>query len=142
MLPVSTGFIFSDGTCLETGGLGHRKCAYKYIMEHNLKEEYDKFKGGEDEFLIERLGAIKICHYCGNHYIYLPKVVGWYINEMRKLYQNNNFIVKYCYVQDSMKEYDERIFDTKGYSYNQTVIKDIDFDGNIIYKYNPLRIGD
>lgn len=141
MLPVNTGFIFPNGRCLNTSSIGHCKSAHKYILEHNLQKEFESFKGQPDDFLIERLGAAKVCHYYGKHYIFLPNIVGIYINEIRKLYQKENYIVKYSYIHKS-KEFDNRIFNEIGYSYNQTVIKDLDVNGDIIYKYNPLRIGD
>lgn len=37
MLPVTTGFIFPDGSHISTGTEGHCKSAYKYIQKHNLQ---------------------------------------------------------------------------------------------------------
>lgn len=141
MLPVTTGFIFPNGEIINTSGKGHCKCANKYIVDHNLQKEFELYEGQPDDFLIDRLGVAKVCHYCGKHYIYLPKIVGIFLNEMRKLYKKHGYVVKY-YFRNSTREFNYKIFNNKLYSYNQTVIKDFDSNGNIVYKYNPLRIGD
>lgn len=41
MLPVTTGFIFPDGSHISTGTEGHCKSAYKYIQKHNLQKQFN-----------------------------------------------------------------------------------------------------
>ena len=91
MLPVISGFIFPNGYKLEKQSLSHRNCAYHYIVENNLINEYKLYKekigGDEDNFLVECLGAVKICHYFGNHYIYVSKIYNHYIKELVQIYE-------------------------------------------------------
>lgn len=142
MIPVNTGFIFPNGSYLDTGSAGHCKCAYKYIEEHNLQNEFQRYNGAADDFLIERLGAMKICHYRFKHYIYMPRNCGWYMKQVKKMYEREGYIVKDCYMQDITITLDEQLLITRGYSYNQTVVKTLDSNGNVVYIYNPLREGD
>lgn len=148
MLPVSTGFILPNGTRLETDSTGHRKCAERYIREHGLKERYKAYEqetsGGEDEFLVDVLGALKVCHYCGIHYLYVPKIPNEYkeyvITVIRE-YKKKNFHIKYL---NSCVEIEIHISEkvrstSKGY--NRTVMETIE-NGKKRYIYNPNRIGD
>lgn len=140
MLPVITGFIFPDGTILETGGEGHCKCAYRYIVEHNLQEYFKDYTGECDDFLIERLGAIKVCHYRSQHFLYMPNYNNWYYKKIKEIYIKRGYKILYLRSNIIM---DVFCFMTSGeYSYNATVVKDVNENGKIIYKYNPKRIGD
>ena len=142
MLPVTTGFIFPDGSHISTGTEGHCKSAYKYIQKHNLQKQFNSYVGSADDFLIERLGAMKICHYRFKNYVYMPRNCGWYIKKIRNMYEKEGVIIKDCYMQEIKIDLDEQILITQGYSYNQTVIKTLTPDGRIIYAYNPARNGD
>ena len=145
MLPVTTGFIFPDGTLLDSGTKGHRKMAFRYIVEHDFLEEYNDYEqkngGGEDDFLIDVLGAVKICHYCGVHYIYVPKLHGSYIDSIEKLYRYAGYKVFYYYT-DTVANLKVSISYYKITSYNQLVVQGIDENGKKFYMYNPNREGD
>lgn len=152
MLPVITGFIFPNGEKLDTGTKGHRREAFRYIVKNKLLDKYDEFcqtRGdGEDDFLIEVLGAVKICHYFGENYIYVPRPHGDYIESVKKVYEEHKYLVKYydtlytggikIEVPDSEScNMHEVIYDMSQISYNQTVIRR---KGE--YIYNPIRDGD
>ena len=145
MLPVYIGFIFPDGTILDSGTKGHRKAAYRYIVDNNFLEKYNKYEeetsGGEDDFLIEVLGAVKICHYCGRHYIYVPKLHGTFIDRMEKLYKNAGY--KVCYLSTNISlSVSVTVKNLNVTSYNRTVVCGMDKYGKKRYIYNPNRIGD
>ena len=145
MLPVITGFIFPNGTVLDAGTKGHRKIAFRYIVDNNLLKKYDKYEqeigGREDDFLIECLGAVKICHYFGVHYIYVPKLHGSYIDDIEKLYKSEGY--KVCYYRANY-HLNISVTNKKEFvnSYNQTVVCSIDKYGKKCYIYNPNRKGD
>lgn len=145
MLPVTTGFIFPDGTNLDSGTKGHRKTAYRYIVDHNFLKTFNEYErktsGGEDDFLIECLGAVKICHYCGVHYIYVPKLHGTYIDSIEKLYKTAGY--KVCYYSTNISlSISVSVQNLNVTSYNQTVVCGIDNYGEKCLIYNPNRIGD
>lgn len=146
MLPVTTGFIFPNGAMLETDGTGHRKNASIYIRESGLMEKYkqyvEKTSGGEDEYLIEVLGAVKVCHYCGTHYLYVPRLHGDYIDYIVKKYEQAGYSIKYfntCIGLHVNVPTKSKIIN-KGY--NQTIVTLIGLDGKKYYAYNPNREGD
>lgn len=145
MLPVTTGFIFPDGFLLETGGIGHRKMAFRYIVQHGLQKKYYKYEqekgGGEDEFLIDVLGAVKICHYCGVHYMYVPKLHGIYIDSIEKIYRNAGYKVLY-YNTNTVENLKVLVSNININSYNLTVVQGIDENGKKCYMYNRNREGD
>lgn len=144
MLPVTTGFIFPDGTKLDTGTKGHRKIALRYIKEYGLLDKYNAYEqkrgGGEDDFLIEVLGAVKVCHYNGAHFIYVPKLHGMYIDSIEKKYKKAGYNVQYyspiaCNVEVTLTV-------TSGTPYNRTVVMGVNEYGDKCYIYNPNREGD
>lgn len=153
MLPISAGFIFPNAEKLDTGTKGHRKEAFRYIVRNNLLELYDKYcqtRGdGEDDFLIEVLGAVKICHYFGKDYIYIPKLHGDYIESIKVLYEAHGYIAKEfdpIFIEDfgieipenELDDIYEGISDISLVSYNQTLVRGNDGE----YTYNPKRDGD
>lgn len=142
MIPVKTGFIFPNGIFIETGGIGHRRCADRYIVENNLTEELKEYGGESDEFLIEKLGAIKICQYSGKKYVYITKKYGWYMNEIISMYKKEGYTIIDCYIQDISIETTNEEYLNNYYSYNQTLVQTVDEHGKVLYKYNPRKIGD
>lgn len=145
MLPVTTGFIFPDGTILDAGIKGHRRTAFRYIVEHNFLDEYNQYEekigGREDDFLIECLGAAKVCHYCFVHYIYVPKLHGTYIDSIEKLYKTAGY--KVCYYSRNIElNISVAVKNFQINSYNQLVVCGVDKYGKKCYMYNPNRTGD
>lgn len=146
MLPVISGFIFPNGTTLESNGNGHRKTALLFIRENGLGEKFREYEqrtsGGEDEYLIEVLGAVKICHYCGEHYIYVPRVHNYYIDHIMRKYKTAGYHIKI--LNSGM------VLNVKAFSkikitcdgYNKTVISRKDVNGTTYYIYNPNIDGD
>lgn len=94
-LPVIAGFIFPNGEKIETAGIGHCKMALRYILEHNLLQQYETSKLAEDDFLIEKLGAAKIAMYRGKKYIYVPYHHNWYISQIKEIYSQSGYEVHY-----------------------------------------------
>lgn len=147
MLPVSTGFIFPDGKLLDTGSKGHNRCAYRYIMDNNLIDAfsaYERETGGEEgEFLIECLGAVKVCHYNGQHFLYVPRMQGDIIKAAIKKYKKAGYKIVYF---NKQWIYNEPIMALSSldnrYPYNQIVIEVKMPNGEKYMTYNPRRIGD
>lgn len=143
-LPVIAGFIFPNGKRIETAGIGHCKMALRYIMDNNLLKQYKDSNLAEDDFLIEKLGCAKIAMYCGKKYIYIPQNHNWYIAQIKKIYADAGYEVRYYYntfytIENMYKEYDCY----KGcFPYNQTVVPKVLKNGEIVLSYNPKRIGD
>lgn len=140
-VPLAVGFIFPDGSFIQTGGIGHCKCAMRYIIDNNLEEDFKKAYCAEDDYLIEYLGAAKITKWRGTAYMFLPKHYGWYLNEMKKIYMQAGYKIKFCHNSVHIIIDNEPI--SYIISYNKTVCKKIDrTTGKIIYCYNPNRNGD
>ncbi len=139
-LPVIAGFILPNHEILNAAGIGHCRIARDYLYKNNL---YDRFLQSnicaEDDYLIECIGAIKVAAYRGLRYIYIPRIHGWYLDEISKLYINRDFKPLYMDTKYSCeKEYD--YYD--GLEYNRTVVKRATINGTVEYCYNPLRNGD
>ena len=146
MLPVTSGFIFPNGFTLESNGSGHRKAAAAYIRENGLREKFKDYEkktfGGEDEFLLDVIGAVKVCHYCGVHYLYVPRVHNEYIEYIAQKYDAAGYKIKFndsCMVLNVNEFFKKKI--TRD-GYNKTVITRKDARGASYYIYNPNRDGD
>lgn len=145
MLPVISGFIFPNGFTLESNGSGHRKTAAAFIRENGLREKFKEYEkktcGGEDEFLIDVMGAVKVCHYSGIHYLYVPRVRNDYIEFIAQKYDDEGYQIKINYsgmVLNVNKFFKKLTSD----GYSKTVITRKDTRGVSYYIYNPNRDGD
>lgn len=145
MLPVTSGFIFPNGIILESNGSGHRKTAAEFIRKNGLREKYREYErktsGGEDEYLTYALGAVKACHYCGVHYLYVPRVHNDYIESIVKKYKDEEYTIK---ILDSCMSLDVKVqkVQTSDDGYGRTVTSRKDVNGMTYYIYNPNRVGD
>mgnify|MGYP000190471879 CR=1 FL=1 len=139
-VPLVVGFIFPNGRFIQTGGIGHCRCAMRYIIDNNLYEKFKESNCTEDDFLIEYLGVAKVAHWRGMAYLFLPKHSNWYISEIKKIYEKAGYKIFYCHNSANINIEKELIVNTM--PYNQTVCKKVDESGEIIYTYNPNRIGD
>ena len=146
MLPVNTGFIFPNEEILDTGVLGHCRCAFQFIREKGWMKEFLNSKiDSEDDFLIENRGAVKVCHYFGEDYIYVPEPHNDYIESIKKIYVANGYtVIKYhsnysgIIKIDGNESDNMKRFDISRMAYNQTVVRGIEGE----YIYNPRRNGD
>ncbi len=137
MLPTTAGFIFPNGEILDSGSAGHCKTAFRYIRERGLLKSFNDSKfDAEDDFLIFYLGAVKVCHYLGRHYLYVPRPHNEYIEEVARLYEKNNYSIKYISIGNT-EAASFKTIDLSRKSYNSTVIETPDG-----YIYNPRRSGD
>jgi len=145
MLPVTSGFIFPNGFTLESNGSGHRKAAAAFIRERGLREKFDEYEkkthGGEDEFLIDVIGALKVCHYSGVHYLYVPRVHNEYIEYIAQKYDAEGYQIKINY-SDMVLNINKFFKKLTSDGYNKTVITRKDSRGASYYIYNPNREGD
>ena len=149
MLPVKTGFIFPDGRTLDTGTIGHDKCAYRYIEANKLTKAFDAYKrevGGESsDFMIESLGCLKVAHYSGVHYVYVPRMRrSALLTPIIKKYKRSGYNIVYVGKEwiYNTKTAETRTIIRESFSYNQTLVPIVNKEGNTIYLYNPLRNGD
>ena len=139
-LPVIAGFILPNRVILQAAGIGHCKVAREYLEKVGLYGEYRKSNvSAEDDYLIEYLGAIKVAAYRGVRYIYIPRIHGWYLNQIAKMYIRNGFKPLYMNANYSCDKAD---LDCSDSNYNTTVIRRVTADGKVEYCYNPLRNGD
>ena len=142
-LPIRTVFILSDkysDNIIEFYN-GHRDTAWRYLLRHNLIEEYRKSGiSAEDDYLVERLGAMKLYHSIFKGHkdlVYVKRQSDPYIKRMIKLYEEEGWTIVYCNVISEESEGNQRKAGKIIDDYNQSVIW---INGN--YMYNPKRIGD
>ena len=142
-LPIRTGFILSDkysDNIIEFYN-GHRDTAWRYLLQHNLIEEYKKSEiSAEDDYLVEHLGAMKLYHSTFKEHkdlVYVRRQSDPYINRMIKLYEEEGWKIVYCNVINEELEGDQKRTEKIVDDYNLTVIW---INGK--YMYNPKRIGD
>lgn len=137
---IKIGFIiFNEGWKQELQSKnGHRRTAFKWIMNNNLINVYKNVVGSndiydEEDFLIEYIGAIKLYAHNGVFYCRIP----------RKYSPEKSYLKKYYsalgYKIISSGVYDEEKHKVKclNYQYNRTVI-----NSNNKLIYNPVRDGD
>lgn len=118
---------------------GHRRTAFKWIVENNLKEEYYKVLGkngiyDEEDFLMEYIGAIKLYAYGGNLYCAIPRV----LNICKKNIENYFEKLGYKIINNGIYSEEKTKVKILKNDYNKTIIKKF----NKEYMYNPLKDGD
>lgn len=162
VLPFVAGFFLPNAVKLVSSGRGHDLVAREHIEENEelsakcleLKEKTRIGKSvykiySDEDFLIEIMGAMKVAtygYYGGRKLVYIPKYHNWYIEEMTCTYEKAGYIVDdeiYTGIYSREENYivhhraKVRIF-----SYNKTVVPEVQEDGSIKLIYNPERDGD
>ena len=146
-LPIYRGYILPNGSIIDaSGGIGHTRAAMRYINAHpTLLAEFKKSKEDNDEdFLMKVCGAVKICAYGGQQYIYVPYMHGPYVSSIKGLYEMYGFKVIYfsSYFCENLSEESIKLCSLQIKEYTPQIVWRKDPQGRTVYFYNPNRIGD
>lgn len=120
-------------------GKSHSKTASEWINKYNFQNIFntlleEKRVIDEEDFLMNYIGAVKLCAYRGKFYCYLPSVVNDDKEYIKNYYENLGYIIIEGKIFDEEKYKEKTIYN---YPYNKTLIK-----VRNSYHYNPMRDGD
>ena len=161
VLPFAAGFILPNAVKLVASGRGHDRVAREHIEEHEelsakcleLKEKTRIGKSvfkiySDEDFLIEIMGAMKVAtygYYDGRKLVYIPKYHNWYIEKMACMYEDAGYKVNdklYTGIYSQEENYIVHCTKVQIFSYNKTVVPQMQEGGSIQFIYNPARDGD
>lgn len=148
---IPAGFIFPDGTMLNSAGIGHPKVAMEYIRSRpKIKEMFQKETEFRDEkdFLTYRLGACMLCHSNGVAYAFIPQIRGTFMNyvlEACEMEGRKIIFFTSCFTEPENNSIDQRYLNNYGFTRTIVPIVFKTADGKIHnngYMYNPNRYGE
>lgn len=132
------GFILRDGTYLPSSGEGHERTAMRYIIDHGLLQEANAYGRSDVDFLVQKLGAIRLAAALGEFYLEATRDTIIRYKSLVKEFEKNGYIVTYPEWErlGENMEYKERLY-KHSCPYNQTIM----FLKGKAY-YNKWRDGD
>ena len=137
-LPVRMGFILSNDQVLEKDR-SHRYTATKYLRKTGLEKDYlNSDVSAEDDYLVLKLGAIKL--YCsgGTNYCYCTNYTYREKYRIIKAYKEAGYKLIVANFEEAYEEPPLIASDEKR-EYNRQFIWDSSLGK---YTYNPIRIGE
>ena len=163
VLPFPAGFILPNAIKLDASGRGHERVAREYLQgDKKLSEKCEEYREktrmgksvykiySDEDFLIQIVGAMKVATYIygGRKDVYIPKYHNWYIEKMACMYKNDGYkvnVLLYTGIYSREENYivhSPEILYNQTFSYNQTVVPEVQEGGSIQFIYNPARDGD
>lgn len=137
-LPIRIGFILSDGRILEKGR-SHRHAAAEYLKKTGQEKDYlNSDFSAEDDYLVLKLGAIRL--YCtgGTNYCYCTNYTYREKYRIIKAYKEAGYKLIVANFEEAYEEppliaSDEKREYNRQFIWNSSLGK---------YTYNPIRIGE